>query len=67
MLGVGVFEILMVLIVALLVLGPDQLPKAARALAKMVFEFRQASEDLRLGVMGAEEHPSKQDSHNASG
>ncbi|MEI6789671.1 MAG: twin-arginine translocase TatA/TatE family subunit [Myxococcaceae bacterium] len=53
MLGVGIFELLMIFVVALLVLGPDQLPKAARTLAKMLFEFRKVSEDLRLTVMGA--------------
>lgn len=53
MLGVGIFELLMIFVVALLVLGPDQLPKAARSLAKMLFEFRKVSEDLRLTVMGA--------------
>ncbi len=54
MLGVGIFELLMIFVVALLVLGPDQLPKAARALAKMLFELRKVSEDLRLTVMGAQ-------------
>lgn len=59
MLGVGIFELLMIFVVALLVLGPDQLPKAARGLAKMLFEFRKASEDLRLTVMGAPENSDK--------
>ncbi|MEI6805105.1 MAG: twin-arginine translocase TatA/TatE family subunit [Myxococcaceae bacterium] len=54
MLGVGIFELLMIFVVALLVLGPDQLPKAARSLAKMLFEFRKVSEDLRLTVMSAD-------------
>lgn len=53
MLGVGIFELLMIFVVALLVLGPDQLPKAARSLAKLFFEFRKAGEDLKLTVMGA--------------
>lgn len=39
MLGVGIFELLMIFVVALLVLGPDQLPKAARTLAKMLLNF----------------------------
>ena len=59
MLGVGIFELLMIFIVALLVLGPDQLPKAARSLAKILFEFRKAGEDLRLTVMGAESSSSE--------
>lgn len=52
MLGIGIFELLMIFVVALLVLGPDQLPTLARSLAKMLFEFRKASDDLRLTVMG---------------
>lgn len=55
MLGVGIFELLMIFVVALLVLGPDQLPKAAQTLAKMLFEFRKVGEDLRLTVMGAKQ------------
>ena len=54
MLGVGILELLLIFVVALLVLGPDQLPKVARTLAKMLFEFRQVSEDLRLTVMSAD-------------
>lgn len=63
MLGVGIFELLMIFVVALLVLGPDQLPKAARSLAKMLFEFRKVSEDLRLTVMSAgdQKNPSDMD------
>ncbi|MES2503632.1 MAG: twin-arginine translocase TatA/TatE family subunit [Myxococcota bacterium] len=70
MLGVGIFELLMIFTVALLVLGPDQLPKAARGLAKMLFEFRKASEDLRLTVMGVSEEkqngPDKLPLHDSS-
>lgn len=57
MLGVGIFELLMIFVVALLVLGPDQLPKAVRSLAKILSEFRKTSEDLRLTVIGAADIP----------
>ncbi len=55
MLGVGIFEILMILVVALVFLGPDQLPKVARQIAKLIFEFRRAGEDLKLTVMGTDD------------
>ena len=53
MFGIGVTELLVVFVVALIVLGPDQLPKVARTLAKVVGEFKRASDDLRLNVMSA--------------
>lgn len=53
MLGVGIFEILVVLVVALIFLGPDQLPKVARQIARFIHDFRKAGEDLKLTVMGA--------------
>jgi TatA/E family protein of Tat protein translocase len=40
-------ELLIVLVVALLVLGPRKLPEAARSLGRGMAEFRRASNDLR--------------------
>jgi sec-independent protein translocase protein TatB len=51
--GIGVAELLLIFVVALLVLGPDQLPGVARTLAKFMGEFRRAGEDLRLNIMSA--------------
>jgi len=53
MFGIGISELLVIFLVALLVLGPEQLPKVARTLAKVLGEFRRHSEDLRLNLMGA--------------
>ncbi len=47
MFGIGMPELLIVLVVALLVLGPRKLPDAARALGRGMAEFRRASADLR--------------------
>ena len=60
MLGVGVFELLLIFVVALLFLGPEQLPKVARSIAKMLFEVRQVSDDLKLTVMGVQEESPKE-------
>lgn len=42
---IGVTELLLVLIVALLVLGPDKLPKYARKLGAALAEIRKASDE----------------------
>jgi Tat protein translocase TatB subunit len=45
--GIGMTELMVVLVVALLVLGPKRLPEIARALGRGMAEFRRASNDLR--------------------
>ena len=49
-LGIGTWEILLILIVALTVLGPGRLPEIARTLGKMVRAIRKASADLTTTV-----------------
>lgn len=51
MFGLGFAEILVILVVALLVFGPDRLPELARSLGRGLGEFRRASNDLRRSVM----------------
>jgi TatA/E family protein of Tat protein translocase len=53
MFGLGFAEILVILVVALLVFGPDRLPELARSLGRGLAEFRRASNDLRRSVMEA--------------
>lgn len=50
-------EVLVVLVVALLVLGPNRLPELARSLGRGMGEFRRASNDLRNTLTGALEEP----------
>ncbi|MCU1460605.1 MAG: hypothetical protein JWO37_680 [Acidimicrobiales bacterium] len=45
--GLNPIHILVVLVVALIVLGPEKLPEAARTLGKFVSEFRQWSATLQ--------------------
>jgi len=49
--GIGMPELLIVLVVALLVLGPRKLPDAARSLGRGMAEFRRASADLRNSLI----------------
>ncbi len=48
--GIGIWEILLILIVALIVLGPRRLPEIARTLGKTVRAIRKASTDLTTAV-----------------
>ena len=46
MFGIGFNEILIILIIALLIIGPKKLPEIAKALGKGYREFRKSFEDL---------------------
>jgi sec-independent protein translocase protein TatA len=48
--GIGIWEILLILIVALIVLGPGKLPGVARTLGKALRAIKKASADLTTAV-----------------
>ena len=48
--NIGPFELLLVLILALLVLGPGKLPEVGNALGKTIREFRKASTEVEEAV-----------------
>jgi TatA/E family protein of Tat protein translocase len=50
MFGIGPQELIVILVVGLLVLGPKRLPEIARSLGKGLAEFRRASSDLRQSL-----------------
>ena len=50
MFGIGPMEFVLILVVALLVLGPKRMPELARTLGKGLGEFRRASADLRQSL-----------------
>jgi TatA/E family protein of Tat protein translocase len=54
--GLGLPEIILILVVALLVLGPKRLPEAARSLGRGLAEFRRASTEIR-GALTMETPP----------
>jgi sec-independent protein translocase protein TatB len=53
MFGIGAFEFVFIIIVALIVLGPERLPELARQAGTMVRNFRQMYNNLRA-EMGPE-------------
>jgi TatA/E family protein of Tat protein translocase len=46
MFGLGPAEVVLILIIALIVLGPGRLPEVGAALGKTIREFRQASTQI---------------------
>jgi sec-independent protein translocase protein TatB len=57
MFGVGMQEVVVILVVALIVIGPKKLPDLARALGRAIGEFRRAADDLKedLDINGLRE------------
>ena len=47
MFGIGMTELLVILAIALVVLGPKKLPEIARSLGRGLAEFRRASSEMR--------------------
>jgi len=45
--GIGPVELIIVLVIALLVLGPGKLPDVGAALGKSIREFRKAASDVQ--------------------
>ncbi len=50
MFGLSFWEIAIILVVALVVLGPSKLPELARSVGKGIREFRRATEDFKSTV-----------------
>lgn len=47
MIGIGPLEILVILVVALVVIGPEKMPELARALARLMRDLRGAMDEVR--------------------
>ncbi|PIE68733.1 MAG: twin-arginine translocase subunit TatB [Deltaproteobacteria bacterium] len=50
MFGIGTTEILIILVVALIVIGPKKLPELASTLGKALGEFRRMSSDVKRTI-----------------
>ena len=48
--SIGFSEILIILVIALIVIGPKRLPEVAKTLGKGLAEFKRAMEDIRNTV-----------------
>ena len=50
MFGIGLTEIIVILVVALLVVGPKKLPELAKTLGRTMAEFRKTADDLKESI-----------------
>jgi TatA/E family protein of Tat protein translocase len=55
MFGIGMTELLVILAIALVVLGPKKLPEMARSLGRGLAEFRRASSEMRREFLDVSE------------
>lgn len=50
MFGIGMPEMLVILVIALIFIGPSKMPEVARALGRGLREFRRATDDLKNSI-----------------
>lgn len=63
MFGIGSTELILILLVALVVIGPKSLPKVANSIGKAMGEFRRASTDFQRSLnteIAMDEHNEQQ-------
>ena len=54
MFGIGPEELVLILIIALIVLGPERMPKVARDIGRVVGDLRRTSDELRQEFLNAD-------------
>jgi len=66
MFGIGQFELLIIIVVALIVIGPGKLPEMMRSIGKGFAEFKRVSSDVKqtfdMEVRRAEQEADKKES-----
>jgi len=60
MFGIGMTELMVILALGLLVLGPKKLPELARSLGRGLAEFRRASTEVRREFLDVAEEAQKE-------
>ncbi|NLZ93418.1 MAG: twin-arginine translocase TatA/TatE family subunit [Firmicutes bacterium] len=54
---IGISELLFILILALLIFGPNKLPEIGKSLGKGIREFKEASREIKKAITEDEEEP----------
>ncbi len=66
MFGMGMQELIVIFVIALLIFGPKKLPEIGRSLGRGLAEFKRASEELKEGLaaeLAAEEERTRPAAH----
>jgi sec-independent protein translocase protein TatB len=61
MFGIGTQELVIILVLALIIIGPKNLPDIAKALGKAFGEFQRATRDLKQHIDLSAEPPNQKD------
>lgn len=59
MFGIGVPELIIILVLALIIFGPGKLPEVGKAIGKGLNEFKKASRDITDEVTGKDDNEAK--------
>ncbi|MBN2333801.1 MAG: twin-arginine translocase TatA/TatE family subunit [Deltaproteobacteria bacterium] len=65
MFGIGMPELILILVVALVVIGPKKLPDLAKSLGRGMAEFRRATDDLKDSIYAEDKKPTETDVQQA--
>jgi len=55
--GIGIWELLIILLVILIIFGPGKLPEVGKAIGKAMKSFRDAQRDIETDIKGAMKEP----------
>ncbi len=57
MFGLGISELIVILVIALIVFGPGKLPQVGKALGSSLREFKKATREITAEIEDEEEDP----------